>query len=249
MTTADHRIESDYNRRPAGPIRWARVLGIGLVAAGVVVPFDGSIAGFAKNFQEGQRWQLGGDVRLVVNTLQQFGDLATSLLVAWAVVLLDRPKVRRLLDWAAGALLTLLALNILKLVLGRPRPRFDEPLTFIGPAGTHAVNLAQGQTDTIHAWEFWKHGAAQLWSMPSSHTSAAFATAVVLARLYPALRPMVYTLACFVGFARVLVGMHYPSDVVVGATIGRVVAGACMDVRLGPRLLGRTLGGGPGPNQ
>ncbi len=262
MIPAHDRIHSDYNRGLVRPVRWAhalwsrtggvpwrwagggrawwaRPLIIGLATGAAFVPFDGAIAAFMRNFQEGGRWRIGGDARLIINTVQQFGDLATSLLIAWAILLLDRNKARRFLDWAFAAGLTLLALNVLKLLLGRPRPRFAEPLGFIGPWGTHAVELGAGESASIHAWEFWKHGAAQLWSMPSSHTSAAFATAVVLARLYPALRPMVFTLAGFVGLARVLGGAHYPSDVVVGATIALVVAGGCMDTRLGQRIVSR----------
>lgn len=241
MTPAHDRIESDYNRGLAGPGRRVRAIIVGLAVAAALVPFDGSIAAFMRHFQEGGRWRIGGDARLVINTVQQFGDLATSLLIGWAIVLLDRERARRILDWAVAAGLTLLVLNVLKLIVGRPRPQFAEPLGFIGPWGMHAVGLGEGNTATIHAWEFWKHGAAQLWSMPSSHTSAAFATAVALSRLYPALRPMVFTLACFVGFARVLVGAHYPSDVAMGATIALAVAGGCMDARLGQRICARWL--------
>jgi undecaprenyl-diphosphatase len=60
--------------------------------------------------------------------------------------------------------------------------------------------------------------------MPSSHTAAACALAVVIARLYPKLTPLMIVLACIVGTARVVLGAHYPSDVVIGGALGATIA-------------------------
>ena len=93
-----------------------------------------------------------------------------------------------------------------------------------------------GEQLTAHAWEFWK-GPSDLWSMPSSHTSAACALACVLARLYPRLIPLMVLLAALVGTARVVLGAHYPSDVIVGATLGLCIAAM---IPLSSRRLPRT---------
>jgi membrane-associated phospholipid phosphatase len=60
------------------------------------------------------------------------------------------------------------------------------------------------------------------YSMPSGHTSAAFNTATALSLLYPkwyVIAPS-FVWASLVGYSRMYQGVHYPSDVVVGALVG-----------------------------
>lgn len=59
-------------------------------------------------------------------------------------------------------------------------------------------------------------------SFPSGHTTAAFATATSLSLCYPkwyVVAPS-FTWACLSGYSRMHLGVHYPSDVLVGALIG-----------------------------
>ena len=60
------------------------------------------------------------------------------------------------------------------------------------------------------------------YSFPSGHTSAAFCTATSLSLLFPkwyVIAPS-YLYAASVGYARMYQGVHYPSDVLVGAVVG-----------------------------
>lgn len=61
-------------------------------------------------------------------------------------------------------------------------------------------------------------------SFPSGHAAAAFAGAQLLSRHYPRWRPLFYGVALVVGFCRVYLGAHYPSDVVAGAVSGTGLA-------------------------
>jgi undecaprenyl-diphosphatase len=61
-------------------------------------------------------------------------------------------------------------------------------------------------------------------SFPSGHTITAFAVAVSLARFYPDLGIGLLFCALSVAASRVLLGMHFLSDVVAGAAIGTLLA-------------------------
>ncbi len=57
-------------------------------------------------------------------------------------------------------------------------------------------------------------------SFPSGHTITAFAVSIALGEFYPELLPALLFCAISIAVSRILLGMHFLSDVVVGATIG-----------------------------
>ena len=61
-------------------------------------------------------------------------------------------------------------------------------------------------------------------SFPSGHTITAFAVAVSLSRFYPTLAVGLLFCAASVAASRVLLGMHFLSDVLAGAAIGALLA-------------------------
>lgn len=63
-------------------------------------------------------------------------------------------------------------------------------------------------------------------SFPSGHTTSAFAAAVALGYMRPDWRRWLFGGAILIGLSRVLVGAHFPSDVVAGAALGSVVSTA-----------------------
>lgn len=58
------------------------------------------------------------------------------------------------------------------------------------------------------------------YSLPSGHTAAAFLMATVLAASFPLWAPLLFTWAILVGASRLLLGVHYLSDLVAGALLG-----------------------------
>lgn len=64
------------------------------------------------------------------------------------------------------------------------------------------------------------------YSFPSGHTQAAFGTATALSRAYPKWYVIAPSMiwAGAVGYSRMYLGVHYPSDVLVGAGLGTATA-------------------------
>lgn len=61
-------------------------------------------------------------------------------------------------------------------------------------------------------------------SFPSGHTSAAFMMATLLGHFFPTLLIPLYCWAGSVGFSRVALGVHFPTDILVGSVMGITIA-------------------------
>lgn len=62
--------------------------------------------------------------------------------------------------------------------------------------------------------------ARDRFSFPSGHTAGAFLMATVAGAYFPVLAPLFFTWAALVGFSRIYVGVHYPTDVLAGVMVG-----------------------------
>ncbi len=254
MASPGVRMASDYNRGLAGPIRavhigiagiadwfgplwrwlfsptrrrWTIPLALALPAFLLVYPFDGLIHRAAGSIG---RAVVSGDVRREWEAWQQFGAAGSVVLVSALVCLLDRARARRLLDLYGAMLVGLVVFSALKVGVGRPRPKFDDPWTILWPWGAYPLGPERG---IRHAWE----AGSELWSLPSSHTVAAAILAWFLFRMYPRIWPVALIAVGIVGSGRIIFGAHWASDVVVGGLGGLAVARAVIDGWWGVRAI------------
>jgi len=121
------------------------------------------------------------------------GWVAGGLALAWVGGLKGR---RAGLSTVVSSLAASYLVNrALKPVFRRHRPFLASPATAYQPLPTDA-------------------------SFPSGHTASSFAAATALSVFYPKAAPAFFSFASLVGFARVHLGHHFPSDVAAGAGIG-----------------------------
>ena len=57
-------------------------------------------------------------------------------------------------------------------------------------------------------------------SLPSGHSAAAFLVAIILSHFFPEYALLLFSWATGVAMSRVVLGVHFPADIIIGATIG-----------------------------
>ena len=70
--------------------------------------------------------------------------------------------------------------------------------------------------------------ALDAFSFPSGHTLHAVAFTLVAVSNFPALTPLLVPFTLLIAVSRVVLGLHYPSDVLAGAAIGAGIAQAVL---------------------
>jgi membrane-associated phospholipid phosphatase len=206
------------------------ILLAGLIACLALYPFDSAVYSALANLK------LPGDIRREWSALQQFGQGTSIALLALTIYLLDKPRRARLFDFALALAVVLIAVNAMKLFIGRPRPILGDASTFLLPWGTFPIKLPDGSTINAHAWDLTAPTHAQLWSMPSAHTAAAVVTALFIAALYPPIRWIAAFLALTVAAGRLVFEAHWLTDVVAGAAIGAAIAWPVVTGQMGVAL-------------
>ncbi|WP_368503491.1 phosphatase PAP2 family protein [Alkalihalophilus sp. As8PL] len=65
-------------------------------------------------------------------------------------------------------------------------------------------------------------------SFPSGHTTAIFSLCTPFMFLFPSYAIFLLSIAIIVGISRISLGLHYPSDVLIGALLGFITGAICM---------------------
>jgi undecaprenyl-diphosphatase len=138
-------------------------------------------------------------VRVFWRGITHVGGARVSIGACFAALI--SPAVPVAMAWRVLLLLGIshAVVQIIKRCVGRPRPVPDESMP----------SLVE---------------VPDRFSFPSGHACAAMAVAVGFAAYFPALSLPLLLLAALVGFSRVVLGVHYPGDVVVGQVIALVTA-------------------------
>jgi membrane-associated phospholipid phosphatase len=133
----------------------------------------------------------------VATAMSHFGEHSLGWLAVSAAGAVAQPSRRR--QWLAvgvGAFAAHAAAVVIKRVVRRPRPHH--------PAV--AINV----------------GTPSKLSFPSAHATSTTAAAVLLSRVTG--RPLTVALVAPMALSRMVLGVHYPTDVATGALVGAVTA-------------------------
>jgi len=162
----------------------------------------------------------------LLNNCREFGQLVCNVIVLIIVIAYDR-------RWKSIVVAILLAQGVAavvynpgKMLIARYRP--ESAIQVFAKQDEQGVdNIATLATFTSrNTWLGWRPGnvSAKTQSFPSGHSAGAFALALLLARVYPRLAWLFWTLAVGCATSRYLDAVHWPSDCLVGATIGYLAA-------------------------
>lgn len=157
----------------------------------LITKSDHSVMRRANNW-EAPRW-----VRLYMISSTRVGDGWLWYAMGLAILLFGgEARFQALGAAGTSAALSILLFKFLKRLTGRRRPCQIEP----------------------HCWATLL--PPDQFSFPSGHTMTAFAVAIPLALFYPTLMIGLLFCAFSIAMSRILLGMHFLSDVVAGALIG-----------------------------
>ncbi len=125
-----------------------------------------------------------------------------SIWLVVAIIMLFNKKYRRFGIMALCVLLlsTLIAENLMKPLIARPRPFITDPTLSLLITAPHGF------------------------SFPSGHAMSAFAAATIFYYAHHRLGVCAYILAALIAFSRLYLNLHYPSDIICGAIFGALLA-------------------------
>ena len=151
------------------------------------------------------RWAHWRAIQRLFAVVSRLGDgvIWYAVILALPIVFGDRGS-KTSLSLTAASLLGVGIYQLIKTRFRRPRPFISHPEIL-----AHATALDE-------------------WSFPSGHTLHATSFLVLFALQLPEMLWIFAPFALLTALSRVILGLHYPSDVVAGAAVGAAL-GICVD--------------------
>jgi len=137
--------------------------------------------------------------RLAWTVITHLGGVSCSVLAATLPIALGGPLAGAARQTLAILICSQVVVQLVKRTVSRPRP-------------SSAMDCA---TRVVEPDRF---------SFPSGHSAAAMAVAIGYALAFPSLALPLVLAALLVGASRVVLGVHYPGDVIVGQVISALTA-------------------------
>lgn len=197
----------------AGRTGWLVAAVAAMVLLGAASLLDAEVAHFAQTLPEPLVAVFGWITRLGESDYILVPAAIAFFVCAGLALLVRRPTPRLALRQAAGIAafvfvgigLPGLVTGIVKRIIGRSRPALLDTV---------------GSLDfRTWSWTDWTYQ-----SFPSGHTTTAFAIYFVVSFLLPRSYPFMLAFAMLVGVSRIVVGAHYPTDLIGGAIVGTLGA-------------------------
>jgi len=156
---------------------------------------------WVRRFNRGSRYR---SLRLIFEQVSRLGDGVFWYALMLAMWLIDVGTVRPVLHMALAGVAGTLVYKWLKKRASRPRPfhRDQDIVLSIAPLDRY--------------------------SFPSGHTLHAVIFTYVAVFYMPSLAWLLIPFSVLVGLSRLVLGLHYPSDVIAGVLIGGVIAAFSM---------------------
>src|SRR5215470_15289181 len=155
--------------------------------------------------QRMNRWRAPRWVRIWTITVTRLGDGWIWYVLGFLLLAFGGPqRFAAVCAAGAAAVLGIFVFKALKHLSQRPRPCQIEP----------------------HCWS--KVLPLDQFSFPSGHTMTAFSIALVISYFYPSLEAPLFFMAISIAVSRIVLGMHFLSDVLAGAVLG--VALGCASI-------------------
>lgn len=178
--------------------------GLTLALLGIAWVFDEQIYCLCNAFYNGPK-PLNGELHQIILSMAMYGQTLGILMAIVLILLFDVHHRGRAVLLAVVLSAAGLGSSAVKMMVGRERPLDARGATIL--QGPHK-GLTQSRNQ----------------SLPSGHTTTAFAMSYALSRCYPGASMLVWSLAGGVGLNRILTVRHFTTDVLVGAWLGLFIA-------------------------
>lgn len=117
-----------------------------------------------------------------------------------------------------------IAAYAMKICIVRYRPDYFFPYEYLSQSQYDYWTQAQSAWITFAGWVGFGNVARDIQSFPSAHSTLIWCAAIILCWLHPRLSVLFIPAAIFLMLQRVVVGAHFLSDTIAGATMGVLIA-------------------------